>query len=427
MTFRLTLADLEGLIMTVAEQAAEELSPVFEEPLKLLFVDDDPILCEFALVKLASDRGHISVAADGEEALAVIRQNPPDIVLLDLQMPKVDGFEVLKSIRTDEATRRLPVIVITARDDVHSIDRAFAEGATSFVVKPINWRLLTYQIRYVNRAGQTELSLAEHIGEVERRKRELEITSAELATALRGAAAASEAKSQFLATMSHELRTPLNAIIGFSEVLDTQTFGPLGSACYLEYTRAIRDSGSHLLSLINDVLEFSRSSAGKLALCEEEFPPADVIDEAVRNVVPQAKAAKVDLSIDAALGGVRLRGDRRRVRQVLINLLANAVKFTRPGGLVTVHSRREADGLAIVVSDTGIGIVEEDIPKALEQFGQVECSLARKYDGAGLGLPLAKQLMELHDGVLRIESTVDVGTIVTVTFPAERVVSEATA
>jgi signal transduction histidine kinase len=411
--------------MTTAEQAAEESSFVPEEPLRLLFVDDDPILREFAVVKLTSECRYISVAADGEEALAAIRQNRPDFVLLDLHMPKADGFEVLKALRDDEATRRLPVIVITGRDDENSIDRAFSQGATSFLVKPINWQLLTYQIRYVNRAGRTELSLVEHVDEIERKKRELEATSAELAVALRGAAAASEAKSHFFATMSHELRTPLNAIIGFSEVLDAETLGPLGNARYLEYARAIRDSGMHLSWLVDDVLEFSRASTGRLALSEDEFAPADIIDEAWRNLIQQAEVANIRLSTDdAACSGVRLRGDRRRVRQVLINLLSNAVKFTPPGGRVTVATRLDADGLAILVSDTGIGIAEADIPKALEHFGQVDSNLARKYHGVGLGLPLARQIMELHGGLLGIESTVNVGTTVTVTFPVERVGTE---
>ena len=413
--------------MTVAEQATETLSPVLEEPVNLLFVDDDPILREFAIEKLASDRAQIAVAADGEEALAAIRRHLPDIVLLDLQMPKLDGFEVLRALRGDEATVRLPVIVITGRDDVHSIDRAFSEGATSFLVKPINWRQLTYQIRYVYRASQTELSLVEHVDEVDHQKRELEIASAELVTALRGASAASEAKSQFLATMSHELRTPLNAILGFAEVLATQTCGPLGAKCYVEYAQAIQDSGTHLLSLINDVLEFSRGNAGKSMLYEEEFAPGDVIQEALRNLVQQAKAAQVDLSTDAAIGDIRLRGDRRRIRQVLINLLANSVKFTLPGGRVVVRMKLTGEGLAIAVSDTGIGISDEHIPKALEHFGQVESDLSRRYEGSGLGLPLAKQLMELHGGSLEIDSAVNIGTVVTVTFPAERVVSEAIA
>jgi signal transduction histidine kinase len=179
--------------------------------------------------------------------------------------------------------------------------------------------------------------------------------------------------------------------------------------------------------LINDVLEFSRGNAGKSMLYEEEFAPGDVIQEALRNLVQQAKAAQVDLSTDAAIGDIRLRGDRRRIRQVLINLLANSVKFTLPGGRVVVRMKLTGEGLAIAVSDTGIGISDEHIPKALEHFGQVESDLSRRYEGSGLGLPLAKQLMELHGGSLEIDSAVNIGTVVTVTFPAERVVSEAIA
>jgi signal transduction histidine kinase len=397
--------------------------PVLEEPVRLLFVDDDPLLCEFALVNLGADRGEVCVANDGEQALSAISTNPPDIVILDLHLPKMDGFEVLKAIRNGDATKRLPVIVITGRDDVYSINRAFSEGATSFLVKPINWRLLAYQTRYVIRAAQNELALVERISEVEERKRELEATSADLAAALRAAAAASEAKSLFLASMSHELRTPLNAILGFSEILDNETFGPLGNSRYQEYARAIRGSGGHLLALISDVLEFSRASSGKLELDDEEFSPSRVVEEAMQIVSPQAKAGGVSLETDALSANLRLRGDPRRVRQVLINVLGNGVKFTPAGGRVTICEGRDLRGVAITVSDTGIGIAEENIPKALDHFGQIDSLLARQYDGLGLGLPLAKQLMELHGGWLDIESAVDVGTTVRITFPRERIVT----
>jgi len=409
------------MVNVVAEKILGEPFPVVEEPLKLLFVDDDPLLCEFALMHLGSACGEVSVATDGAQALSAIRVHAPDVVILDLHLPKIDGFEVLKAIRDDEATKRLPVIVITGRDDVYSINRAFSQGATSFLVKPINWRLLAYQIRYVNRAAQNEAALVERVAEVEERERELEATSAELAIALRAAAAASEAKSQFLATMSHELRTPLNAILGFSEILDTQTFGPLGDPRYPEYARAIRDSGGHLLALISDVLEFSRASSGKLELDNQEFSPNDVIDEAMQVVGAQAKTGGVFLDCEANFADLRLRGDRRRVRQVLVNVLGNGVKFTPAGGSVTIGGRQDSAGLAIIVADTGIGIAAEDIPTALDHFGQVDSLFSREYEGLGLGLPLAKQLVELHGGRLDIESVIDVGTTVTITFPPERV------
>ena len=407
--------------MTLAGRTAGEFFYVIEAPLKLLFVDDDPILREFALVHLASDHGSVAVAGDGEEALAAIARDCPDLLLLDLQMPKVNGFAVLQELRANEATRRLPVIVITARDDVMSIDRAFSEGATSFLVKPINWRQLAYQIRYVDRAYRNELSLLEHVAEVERRGNELEAASAQLTVALRDAAAASEAKSQFLAAMSHELRTPLNAVIGFSQVLETQAFGPLGNPRYLEYASDILNSGTHLLSLVEDVLQFSQVSLGKLTIDDDEFTDAEVIDEALRIVFPQASAANVSTSSDTIGKAITIRGDHRRIRQVLINLLSNAIKFTPAGGEVRVRTRRSSRGLTISVSDTGIGIAKDDIPKVLEPFGRVDGSYAREHDGVGLGLPLAKQFMELHGGSLELESAMGGGTTVAVTFPPERV------
>jgi signal transduction histidine kinase len=206
-------------------------------------------------------------------------------------------------------------------------------------------------------------------------------------------------------------------------MLDAEIIGPLGNARYLEYVGVIRDSGIQLSSLVNDVLEFSRGAADQLLLCEDEFALADVIDEALDVVARQAKAGKIRLSADMASGGVCLRADRQRIHKVLVSLLANAIKFTNPGGRVAVHTRRVADGCAIAVSDTGIGIAQEDIPKALEPFGQVDSDLTRKYAGTGLGLPLAKQCMDLHGGLLEIDSTVHVGTIVTAIFPAERVVT----
>ncbi len=400
--------------------APAEFFYVLQEPLHLLFVDDDPILCEFAKVHLASEKGRVSVAANGKEALTVIGAGGVDLVLLDLEMPQLDGFGVLEALRANEATRRLPVIVITGREDVVAIDRSFAKGASSFIVKPINWRLLNYQIRFVDRAHRAELQLLDRIVEVEHTKRELERTSSELLDASRGAEKASEAKSQFLAAISHELRTPLNAILGFAQMMQSQAFGPLGNERYRRYAQDIGDSGAHLLAMINDILELSRMDADQATLQEEVFAPAGVIAEALRMVEPQAEAAGLTLSTVMASGLPDLRADRRLVRQVLVNILANAVRFTPRAGTVTVHGFPRGDGLCIEVRDSGIGISPEDIPKALERFSQVDNRLSRKYDGAGLGLPMAKQFMELHGGTLELTSRLGFGTQVCIVFPASR-------
>jgi signal transduction histidine kinase len=278
--------------------------------------------------------------------------------------------------------------------------------------------------QYLAERSESEAArLRAHVQELQSTKRELEATTADLKTALADAAAGSEAKSQFLATMSHELRTPLNAIIGFAELLVGEAFGPLGNRRYHEYAKDIYGSGTHLLGVINDVLDFSKLNAGKLELEETEVEVGAVIGEAVQMMRVQATSSGLRLveAIDPALPP--LRADPRRIRQVVINLLSNAVKFTPSGGEVRVTASRTGDELAIVVADTGIGMASADIPKALERFGQVDGRLARKYEGTGLGLPLSKSLMELHGGRFEIESAgPGTGTRVTLTFPSFRLV-----
>jgi signal transduction histidine kinase len=267
--------------------------------------------------------------------------------------------------------------------------------------------------------GEAE-RLRAHIAELESTKRTLEATSGDLSRALAAAAAANETKAQFLASMSHELRTPLNAIIGFSEFLTMEAYGPIGNVRYKEYVQDIRDSGAHLLSLINDILDLSRLDAGQTELKEEVLALGDLIAETLRMVRPQAEAGGVVLSESVEPGLPRIFADHRRILQVLINLAANAIKFTPAKGNVDVSAFRRGGEICLAVSDTGIGIAEADIPKALERFGQIDSSVARKFQGAGLGLPLAKQLTELHGGRLELASKPNCGTTVTVIFPAAR-------
>jgi signal transduction histidine kinase len=271
-----------------------------------------------------------------------------------------------------------------------------------------------------DRATEEAVRLRAHIAQLEATQAELEATSQHLRTALESAALANQAKSQFLATMSHELRTPLNAVIGFSEMMKSEAFGPLGHARYREYAGDIRSSGAHLLALINDILDLSRLDAGQSELDDEQLDPAELVRESLRMVRGQSASANLTVTEEVAPGLPFLRGDRRRVRQMLVNLLSNAIKFTPAMGRVDVRAFVRDGELALSVSDTGIGMAPEHIARAFELFGQVDNSLSRKYEGAGLGLPIAKQLIELHGGHLELESELDIGTTVTLLFPADR-------
>ena len=236
----------------------------------------------------------------------------------------------------------------------------------------------------------------------------------------------SRSKSAFLATMSHELRTPLNAIIGFSDTMVMEVFGPL-SERYKSYAGDIHQSGTHLLSLINDVLDLSRLDAGHADLQEENFDIAELVAESLRMVMGQSEKAQIALTVDVEQGLPWLHADRRRIKQILINLLSNALKFTPAGGQVRVSCRRTPGGLALAVADSGIGIAPENIARVLERFGMVDNPMQKSHQGTGLGLPLSRQLAQLHGGELTLDSTVDVGTTVTVTLPASRLVPAAAA
>ncbi len=227
---------------------------------------------------------------------------------------------------------------------------------------------------------------------------------------------ANRSKSEFLANMSHELRTPLNAIIGFSEMMESGIFGPLGSPKYQEYTTDIRSSGQHLLELINDILDMSKIEAGRMTLEMQNIDLAPVVTESLRLVSGRADIASVRIhnSVTSLPG---IDADKRAIKQVLLNLLSNAIKFTPAGGDIFVDAENHKDGLTISVRDTGIGIPASALPKIGRPFEQVESQHSKKHKGTGLGLALSRSLVEMHGGTLTIASTEGVGTTVSFTLP----------
>ena len=229
---------------------------------------------------------------------------------------------------------------------------------------------------------------------------------------------ANQAKSKFLANMSHELRTPLNAIIGFSEIMESGMFGPLGAEKYTEYSRDIRESGEYLLDVINDILDMSKIEAGGIRLSPEMVELDSVLADCIRVVSTRAGEKRLAVKADVE-PGIQLKADRRALKQIALNLLSNAVKFTPDGGAVTVQGRLRAGTVIIGIQDNGIGIARQALQKLGRPFEQVESQLTKRHQGSGLGLAIAKSLIELHGGAMRIRSRLGRGTLVLVRLPAE--------
>ncbi|MBO6824788.1 MAG: PAS domain S-box protein [Sneathiella sp.] len=233
---------------------------------------------------------------------------------------------------------------------------------------------------------------------------------------------ANRAKSEFLANMSHELRTPLNAVIGFSEILRTEAFGKLGHENYKDYSNDIHSAGEHLLRVINDILDVAKIEAGQMQLYEREVRLHDVVQSSFRMLSVRADQNEVSLNMEVPADLPTMIADETRLKQIFVNLISNAVKFTKPGGAVSVRASLLNSGeLQIKIIDTGVGIAEKDIPTVLSRFGQAQTSYARTNEGTGIGLTLVQLIVEMHQGHFELQSVLDVGTTCIVTFPRSRI------
>jgi two-component system cell cycle sensor histidine kinase PleC len=251
---------------------------------------------------------------------------------------------------------------------------------------------------------------------LERQADELAVLAEKYSEEKTRAEEANQAKSKFLANMSHELRTPLNAIIGFSEIMESGMFGPLGAEKYSEYCRDIHQSGQYLLDVINDILDMSKIEAGRIRLDLSDIRIGRFLNDAMRVVSARADDKKLTLTPDIP-HGIGLTADNRLLKQIVLNLLSNAVKFTPEGGRITIRARRAAGWVRIAIADTGIGIPNDALAKLGRPFEQVESQLTKSHQGSGLGLAIARSLTELHGGTMRIRSTLGRGTFVLLRLP----------
>jgi signal transduction histidine kinase len=371
---------------------------------RVLIVDGD-LACAAQYQDHLQNHGyHVTIALPRDMLEAISRVNP-QVVLCDIENADARGANLpaqVFNVRPD-----VLCIAMAKRPDHRAPNTPMREGACDFIDK--------------------SKGIAELIPAIEScfKKREMWRLADSSADVLKSAKNASEdanrAKVEFLAKISHELRTPLNAIIGFSELMIRDVLGPLGNEQYRSYVGDIHSSGRHLLDIINDILDFAKAEAGQLLLYESDADVIQVIIGIERLMGPRARDAGITLSLHVPEELPLLWCDERKVKQMLLNLVTNAVKFTPAGGTIDVEAGVAADGFFLEVSDSGVGIPEHDLARVLEPFVQSDTTLSRRQEGTGLGLALVKAMIEIHGGTLKLDSELGKGTVVRLTFPKERV------
>ncbi len=364
---------------------------------RILIIDDDPIMRELASMRLSEAGYDFVVAENGEEGLARFQEGGFDLVISDVDMPCMDGFEVTRAIRRDPTRSETPVIVITGSERRDAVEEAFAAGATSYLSKPINWTLFTQAVRFVLKASfdQRDLRLARDAAE-----------------------AGSRFKDSLLSIMSHELRTPLNAIIGFGQILADQ-FDRENDHLHKEYADYIIDGGKRLLNSVSDMLLASDARSGPIALNRVDCTIDDLINLGLAPLERTIAASQATIRKLVQDGGQEICCDRTLVARCIGKVVENALKFSSVGVTITIGAAATKSGeIAFLIKDDGPGIASSRLEGVTQPFSQSDMSLRRSKEGLGLGLPLVSAVMQAHGGRLRLASERGVGTSAYLILPA---------
>jgi signal transduction histidine kinase len=355
--------------------------------MRVLVVDDDPIYRETARMFLSMHGRKVTVAENGRSGLATLRQQSFDLLIVDMEMPDITGLEVISTVRSDPAFQDLPIIMVTSRDDAMAIDRSYELGASSFVVKPVNWTLMDHQIRFVTRAVRNETIARQAQGEAEM---------------------LSQMKDHLLNILRHEMRTPLNAILGFTHLASVaRDSGDLEGMRH--HLAAVEESGQRLINSFADMASYSDLISRRIQPSLEPTRAAWLIDDVIEAEGTQLKSQGIAVHRQDLSGDAVMQCDPALLGIALRHLVENVLRHA-DGKTLSLSAHVAGDFISLTIADDGRGMAPDEVKRALEPFTQINMSLSRPQQGLGLGLPIAAETVSLQGGTLKIQSEPGQGT-----------------
>ncbi|MEI8393313.1 MAG: ATP-binding protein [Rhodospirillaceae bacterium] len=387
----------------------------------ILIVDDNASNVDL-LREILRHQGYGRIRGETDPRLVpdICRTESWDILLLDIRMPHLSGFQLIELLRPIFADDYVPILVLTAQTDQETRRKSLEVGASDFLTKPfVAWELVQ-RVRNMLQIRTLYKRTKQQNKELERR---VEERTLELSDALAATRKADRAKMDFLSVMSHELRTPLNAIIGFSEVISAQDMRPPIPPDYLDYVKLIEESGKHLLDMVNRILEYTKGATGTVTIEDGPIDLRELIERCIAMLTPKAMGKRVSMLLEDS-PSLLVRADERRMRELMLSILDNAIKFNHDGGTATASLVCCDADIVITVTDNGPGISPEIQARIFDPFTQGDGALDRRYEGIGIGLPIVQRYAELHGGRVELDSEPGHGTIVRVRLPIERLISQ---